>query len=139
MPTSSCDLPTKPSPDKLQGFIASLPGMACQIALQEDGSIAFPYASEGCLALLNIASNDLQSDASHFLKLIHPEDISSFLDTLKRSAQTLCFWNWEGRITLPNNETKWVSLGATPQNTQSGLPRWEGILLEHSNQPRTRG
>lgn len=130
MPTSSCDLPTKPSPDKLQGFIASLPGMACQIALQEDGSITFPYASEGCLTLLNIASNDLQSDASHFLKLIHPEDISSFLDTLKRSAQTLCFWNWEGRLTLPNNETKWVSLGATPQNTQSGLPRWEGILLD---------
>ena len=130
MSTSSRDLPTKPSPDKLQGFIASLPGMACQIELQEDGSIAFPYVSEGCSTLLGIAPSDLQNDSSHFLNHVYPEDISSFLDTLKQSAQTLCFWNWEGRITLPNNKTKWVSLGATPQNTPSGLPRWEGILLD---------
>ena len=130
MSKSSRDLPTKPSPDKLQGFIASLPGMACQIELQEDGSIVFPYVSEGCSTLLGIAPGDLQKDSSHFLNHVHPEDTASFLDTLKQSAQTLCFWNWEGRITLPNNETKWISLGATPQSTPSGLPRWEGILLD---------
>lgn len=130
MSKNSRDLPTKPSPDKLQGFIASLPGMACQIELQEDGSITFPYVSEGCSTLLGIAPSDLQNDSSRFLNLIQAEDIPTFLDTLKQSAKTLCFWNWEGRITLPNNESKWVSLGATPQNTQSGLPRWEGILLD---------
>lgn len=130
MPKSSRDLPTSPSPDKLQGFIASLPGMACQIELLENGSITFPYVSEGCLTLLAIAPDALQRDSSHFLNLIHPEDISSFLDTLKKSAQTMLFWNWEGRLNLPVNTIKWVSLGATPQITPSGLPRWEGIVLD---------
>jgi len=134
MPKSSRDLPTNPSPeklspDKLQGFIASLPGMACQIELQKDGSITFPYVSEGCVALLGLQPNELQHDASHFLNLIQPEDIPALLGTMTQSAQTRCFWNWEGRITLPQGETKWISLGATPQNTQGGLPRWEGILL----------
>jgi len=129
MPKSLPNPPVSPSPDKLQGFIANLPGMACQIELQKDGSFTFPYVSEGCLTLFGIYPNDLQNDASCFLNLIHPEDIPSLLDTLKKSAQTLCFWNWEGRITLPGGETKWISLGATPQSTPGGLPRWEGIIL----------
>jgi signal transduction histidine kinase len=116
-------------PDKLQGFIASLPGVACQVELREDGTIIFPYVSENSLVLLGITPTELQDDASRFLNIIHPEDVPSFLDTLKQSAQTLCFWNWEGRITLPHGETKWISLGATPQRTADGLPRWEGIIL----------
>lgn len=127
---SALDLSTSPATDKLQGFIASLPGMACQIELLENGSIVFPYVSEGCLKLLDIAPHELQSDSSCFLNLLLPEDISSFLDTLKQSAQTLCFWNWEGRLALPGNVVKWVSLGATPHLIPSGLPRWEGILLD---------
>lgn len=130
MPQLPHNPPASPSPDKLQGFIASLPGMACQIELQKDGSFTFPYVSEGSLALLGIPSNTLQNDASCFLNLIHPEDIHSLLDSLKRSAQALCFLNWEGRITLPDGETRWVSLGATPQSTSGGLPRWEGIVLD---------
>lgn len=129
MPNSLPNPPVSPSPDKLQGFIANLPGVACQIELQEDGSFTFPYVSEGCLTLFGISPNDLQNDASCFLNLIYSEDIPSLLDTLKKSAQTLCFWNWEGRITLPGGETKWISLGATPQITPGGLPRWEGIIL----------
>lgn len=130
MPKNSRDLPTSPSPDKLQGFIASLPGMVCQIELLENGSVIFPYVSKGCSSLIGIDPEDLQADASYFLKLIHPEDIPSFLDTLKQSAHTLCFWNWEGRLVLPENTIKWVSLGATPQSTPNGLPRWEGIVLD---------
>ena len=129
MPKNSRDIPTSPSPDKLQSFIASLPGMACQIELLENGSIVFPYVTKGCSDLLGIAPNDLQNDSSYFTNFIHPEDISSFLDTLKQSAHTLCFWNWEGRLTL-SDTIKWVSLGATPQKAASGLPRWEGIVLD---------
>ena len=121
---------TSPSPDKLHGFIASLPGMACQIDLLDNGTIAFPYVSEGCSALLGITPEALQNDPFNFLNLIHLDDISSFLETLKQSAQTLCFWNWEGRLNLADGSKRWISLGAMPQNTISGLPRWEGVVLD---------
>jgi len=129
MPKKPLNSLSSPSPDKLQGFIASLPGMACQIELQKDGTFIFPYVSEGCSTLFGVSANDLQNDPACFLNLIHPEDIPSLLETLKNSAQTMCFWNWEGRIVLPDGETKWISLGATPQETPSGSPRWEGIVL----------
>jgi signal transduction histidine kinase len=129
MVQSPSNLSSSPSPDKLQGFIASLPGMACQIELQKDGTFTFPYVSEGCLTLFGVSASELQGDPACFLNLIHPEDAPSLFVTLKISAQTMCFWNWEGRIILPDGETKWISLGATPQETPNGLPRWEGIIL----------
>ncbi len=130
LPSNLSAQPNNTQPDKLQGFIASLPGMACQIELQEDGSITFPYVSEGCLTLLGITPDELQNDASCFFNLVHPKDIPAFLDTLKQSAQTQCFWSWEGHLALPGGKNKWVSLGATPQGAQGGLQRWEGIILD---------
>jgi signal transduction histidine kinase len=130
MPNNSPGLLSSPSQDKLQRFIASLPGMACQIELQEGGSITFAYVSEGCSTLLEISPDDLLCDASRFLSLIHPEDISSFLETMQQSAQTLCFWDWQGRVLLPDNRIKWVSLGSMPQKTGNGLPCWECIVLD---------
>ncbi|MEO8331715.1 MAG: PAS domain-containing protein, partial [Gallionella sp.] len=130
MPNSSPGLLSSPSPDKLQRFIANLPGMACQIELQETGSITFAYVSEGCSTLLEVSPQDLLSDSSRFLSLIHPEDISSFLDTLKQSAQNLCFCSWQGRVILTGNRIKWVSLGSTPHHTRNGLSCWEGIVLD---------
>ncbi len=129
MQTTAANLPTSPSPDKLQGFIASLPGMACQIEFQEGSHFNFPYVSEGCQPLLGINADDLQADTTLFLDLIHAEDLPLLLESMKISAQTHCFWNWEGRITLPDGEVKWISLGATPQDTLGSAPRWEGILL----------
>jgi len=130
MPNSSPGLLSNPSQDKLQRFIAGLPGMACQIELQDGGPITFSYVSEGCSTLLEVSPDDLLSDSSRFLNLIHPEDISSFLETLQQSAQNLSFWDWQGRIQLPDNRIKWLSLGSMPQNTQKGLPSWEGIVLD---------
>ncbi|MEO6976343.1 MAG: histidine kinase [Gallionella sp.] len=118
------------SQGNLQGFFANLPGMTFQTALLPSGSIAFQYISEGSLALLGVAPDILKDDSTYFLNLIHPDDIPCFLLTLKQSAQAMCFWHWEGRLNLPDNVFKWVSLGATPQNTKSGLPLWQGILFD---------
>ncbi len=129
MPKEICETSSKPSPDKLHGFIANLPGMACQIQLAADGLIAFPYVSEGCVTLLGIAPHNLQNNPALFLDLIHPDDAASFQNTLQQSSQTMCFWNWEGRLLFAGDTFKWVSLGATPQKTSGGGLRWEGIML----------
>ncbi len=107
--------------------------MICQIELLANGSITFPYVNEGCLTLLNTTAGDLQKDGSHFLNIIHPDDFPSFLDSLKHSAHTLHVWNWEGRLVLLDNTSKWVSLSATPQSKQNGLQSWQCIVLDITN------
>ena len=130
MSNSSPGLLSNPSRDKLQRFIAGLPGMACQIELQEEGSIVFSYVSEGCFSLFGFPPDDLIIDSSRFLNLIHPEDRSSFLETMQQSAQILSFWGWQGRVLLPDNSIKWIRLGAMPRNSPNGLPCWEGMVLD---------
>lgn len=114
---------------RLHAFIADLPGMAYQMLLHDNGTVSFPYVSEGCQALLGITPQDLMHVASLLEALIHPEDFASYQQSLHASAKTLSFWNWEGRIlTMPNNQTKWINLRCSPRKTEQGI-QWEGIIF----------
>jgi two-component system sensor histidine kinase UhpB len=114
---------------RLHAFIADLPGMAYQMQLHNNGSVTFPYVSEGCQALLGIAPQDLTRVSSLFEALVHPDDFASYLQSLQASAKNLSFWNWEGRIlTMPDNEVKWINIRSTPRKTAPGI-QWEGIIF----------
>ncbi len=114
---------------RLHAFIADLPGMAYQMQLRDDGTITFPYVSEGCQALLGITPQDLTHVSSLFEAMLHPEDFASYQRSMHTSARNLTFWNWEGRIlTMPNNETKWINLRCSPRKIENGT-QWEGIIF----------
>jgi two-component system, NarL family, sensor histidine kinase UhpB len=114
---------------RLHAFIAALPGMAYQLLLQAEGQITFPYVSEGCQALLGITPQNLTYNSSLFEALLHPDDFKSYHQSLHVSAESLSFWNWEGRIlTMPDNEVKWINLRCSPRKTETGI-LWEGIIF----------
>jgi signal transduction histidine kinase/DNA-binding NarL/FixJ family response regulator len=114
---------------RLHAFIADLPGMAYQMLLKKDGSITYPYVSEGCHSLLGFAPQDLAHVVLLFEALIHPEDFASYQKSMYASAEGMSFWNWEGRIlTMPNNEIKWINLRSSPRKTADGI-QWEGIIF----------
>jgi len=119
-----------PATDKLDEYIASLPGMAFKIELLQSGTISFAYVSQGCLKLLGVSPSDLLSDPAYLLNLIHPEDNASFLENLGQSAQTMHPWEWQGRILLSDNKIKWVSLNSAPSHSNEGYPYWKGIMLD---------
>ena len=121
---------------RLHAFIADLPGMAYQMLLQEDGSISFPYVSEGCHALLGLSPPHLTQASSLFEAMLHPDDFKSYFQSMHASAENLTFWNWEGRIlTMPDSEVKWINLRCSPRRTENGT-QWEGIIfnITHSKQ-----
>ena len=114
---------------RLHAFIADLPGMAYQMLLQDDGTVTFPYVSEGCQALLGITPQDLTHVSSLLDALLHPEDLASYQQSMHASARNFSFWNWEGRIlTMPDNEAKWINLRCSPRKTENGV-QWEGIIF----------
>lgn len=114
---------------RLDNFIANLPCMAFQLRLGKSGACSFPYIGEGSQALLGIAPRDLEIDYSLFTRLIHPEDKDAFASTMLNSAHNLTFWGWEGRVVLPGDEIKWLSLGSSPQTGASSEVEWEGIMV----------
>ncbi len=119
-----------PATGTLHSFFTNLPGMACQIKLDTDGTLSFPYVSEGCFALLSIAPVKIQMQGYLMLAMLHHEDRAAFYKSMRESVALSAAWNWEGRIVMPHqNEIKWVNLRATHRESGRGGTIWEGIVI----------
>jgi len=108
----------------------NLPGMLYQFRLTPDGSISFPFVSEGCRELFDLAPQAIQEDGLRLVALIHPEDLSSFNQSVAHSAQTLSSWHWEGRFCLPSGQIKWVEAASRPELQPNGDILWDGMLMD---------
>jgi two-component system, NarL family, sensor histidine kinase UhpB len=117
---------------RFNAVVNHTPGLVYQFTLHADGSIAFPYLSDGCEALLGLPAAELQHDPSRFLGLVLPEDRASYLETMLASKANLSSWNWEGRVWIDGawKDVKWINLRATPHALQqpSGSVQWDGIM-----------
>ena len=102
-------------PTALHHIAANAPGLVYQFRRNADGSVSFPYLSEGCLALLGITAAELQAEPERFLSLVLAEDRPAYLESMQSSAHSLWSWNWEGRIWVEAwKDVKWINLRSTP-------------------------
>ena len=124
--------PAPPShADLTQAIVSNTPGLVYEFILYADGSVDFPYLSEGCPALLGLPARELQHHPHRFLELIMPDDRKGYLDSMRASAAALTGWNWEGRIWIDEyNDQKWINLRSTPRALPepAGSVHWQGIM-----------
>jgi two-component system sensor histidine kinase UhpB len=112
-----------------QVIFDSTPGLFFQLLQKQNGSIAFPYLSDGCHALLGIDADTLRAQPDLFVACILREDQHAYLQTMRESAAGMTGWNWEGRLRIEEwNDIKWVNLRATPRQLENGDVQWEGIM-----------
>lgn len=110
-------------------LVSHTPALVYQFQLKPDGSVAFPYLSDGCLALLGLAGADLQAGPEQFERLILPDDRPAYRASMQASANSLWSWNWEGRIWVEAwKDVKWINLRATPRQLPDGAVQWDGIM-----------
>ncbi len=117
--------------DAAQSQLSITPGLVYQFILHADGSVAFPYLSEGCAALLGLSAAELQRDPARFLELVVPDDRAGYLEAMHASASTLSAWNWEGRIWIDAyQDQKWINLRSTPRPLPqpAGSVHWDGLM-----------
>ncbi len=101
----------------------------CQLLLTPHSGSSFLYVSEGSQALLGLNPQDMEQDPHLFLSLLHPDDRASYDQSMRTSADNLSFWNWEGRIVMPQDgEIKWINLRFSPRKLDNGVVQWEGIM-----------
>jgi PAS domain S-box-containing protein len=117
---------------RFNAVVNHTPGLVYQFVLHADGTSAYPYLSEGCMALLGLSVSELQQDPGRFVRLILPEDRKGYQDAMAASQATMAAWNWEGRICVEAwNDVKWISLRATPlplPPDSGGGVQWDGIM-----------
>ncbi len=116
---------------RFQRNVANAPGMMYQFALHPDGSVQFPYVSDGCREMFGLEPSAIMQDPLSLIRMIHPEDQASFQATVAQSAQTLRPWKWEGRFFLvPTSEPRWVQGASRPERQPDGRIVWDGLLMD---------
>lgn len=114
---------------RFRSIASNLPGMVFQFLLLSNGVGRFGFVSEGCTPLFGVTPVELQADPDLFLSRILPEDRPSYNAALAASAKTFATWNWEGRITVGDqDEIKWINIRATPRPVANKGVQWEGIM-----------
>lgn len=113
---------------RFEAVVSHTPGLVYECAMQADGSVAFPWLSDGCAALLGVKPAELQRYPGLFLELILEEDRPAYLAAMEASRAAMSAWNWEGRIHVAAwHDVKWISLRASPRMA-GDVVLWDGIM-----------
>ncbi|MEH2079940.1 MAG: PAS domain S-box protein [Nostoc sp.] len=127
--------PHKPDfpPEKitlLETIAANLPGMIFQILQRQDGSVFIPYISSGCRYLYELEPEAVQADFQVLCKLIYPQDIKAFTESIAVCRNTLTPWHWESRIVTPSGKLKWIQGTLQPELQAAGDFLWHGLVID---------
>lgn len=118
------------SEERFQDMVANMPGMVYQLIINPDGSVEWPYISEGCQEIFGMTPEALQTMPTQSIESIVPEDRPSLDTSTAFSAQTLEPWNWEGRHYLPTGELRWIQGTSRPQRLPNGGTLWNGLVVD---------
>lgn len=113
---------------RLAAIAANIPGMVFQLRRTDDGRLHFDYVSEAAQLLFGVPAPELLSDDMRLISMILPDDRVGFLDTLAQCSGSLTTLNWEGRIRVPERDTKWINVRGTPSRASDGATRWDGVM-----------
>lgn len=114
------------SETRFRALAANIPSVIFQLTI-EDGRMQFPYVSQTCQTLFELAPQALQDVPNRLLDMMGPEERASFAASLEHSAAGLSTLNWEGRVHV-GKDIKWINLRAEPRRSAGGGVIWDGII-----------
>ncbi len=118
------------SEERFHGIVTNVPGMVYQFVLNPDGSVEWPYVSEGCRELFGVEPEDFQTVPTYLLTYILPDDLSDFNQSIAVSAVNLTPWIWEGRYLTLTGEVRWIQGTSRPQRLPNGGTLWNGMIMD---------
>ncbi len=119
-------------------LVANVPGMIYQFRLEPNGTMSFPYVSDGCREIYGIEPEEAQQNGTLLMDAVHPDERQAFLASVTLSAQTLQTWNWEGRIFSHSGHLKWIRVISRPDLQQEGAVLWDGLLIDVSEHKQAK-
>ncbi|MCW3051874.1 MAG: response regulator, partial [Chthonomonadales bacterium] len=125
---------------RYQRIAANVPGMVYQFVLHPDGSMAFPFVSDGARELFGIEPAAIMANAMHLVERIHAEDREDFASSVADSGQALEPWKWAGRyLHAQTGDYSWIEGASRPHREPNGDILWDGLLVDitHRKQAET--
>ncbi|MFA7012514.1 MAG: PAS domain S-box protein [Desulfobacterales bacterium] len=111
-----------------------VPGMIYQFMRRPDGAFCFPFASEAIQDVFGCSPQDVLDDFTPIARVIVPEDLDRFIESVESSARSMAFWECEYRVQIPGRPIRWMVGRSTPEKLPDGSIVWHGFnadITEH--------
>ena len=115
---------------RLQQIAAQVPGMLFQFHWRADGTLRFPYVSEGVEQVYGLSAAQLSHSFAPIIARVHAADRRAMLASLRKAAAELTAWSSEHRIEHPRKGLIWVEARATPLRQADGSVLWHGFVSD---------
>ena len=101
-------------------------------------SISMEYVSDRFCTLLDIDPlAPLEKINNLVFKKIHPDDLSSFINSNDTALNLSAPYTWEGRF-IVKNEIKWLKFESSPRDLGNGRTRWTGVAINITKRKLTQ-
>jgi PAS domain S-box-containing protein len=107
-----------------------VPGMIFQFRRKPDGSVCFPYSSEGIRDIYGVSPEEVREDAAAAIDGLHPDDLEMVVESIRHSARTLTAWRLEYRVKTNNGTERWLLGTSMPESEADGGVLWHGFITD---------
>jgi len=115
-----------------------VPGFFYQYKFKKEGASYFPFASEGIREIYELAPEYVRKDVSAVRSRIHKDDHDLFVESLKRSAETLEDWTCDYRVDLPKKGIRWLRGNATLEKQEDGSVLGYGYIRDITREKKNQ-
>lgn len=121
---------------RLGDIAANFPGVIYRRVLHRDGTVSYPYVSEGVAELVGETPGGHSAlTLDDMARLITaPEDAGPWKDVVLHSARKLEPYRIEGRLRRVDGTLRWVRSAANPHREADGSIVWDGVVLDITDQ-----
>lgn len=119
---------------RLELIAGQVPGVVFQFRMDEQGHITVPYASAGLRRIYRVDPAVARENPRSVLNMVHPEDVTGLMQSLRDSGKQLQNWNAEYRIVFPGETPVWLHVNAVPLQEPDGVILWHGYINDITEQ-----
>ncbi|MBD2037052.1 PAS domain S-box protein [Leptolyngbya sp. FACHB-321] len=120
------------SESRVQTLVRNMPGMVYRY---HGDTGTFSYISSASRELFELEPEVILQDANALWSLFHPDDALTLRTSITSAVQNSLPWQWEGRVTTPSGQLKWIQGSSRPESSNEGLV-WDGFVIDISDRKR---
>lgn len=116
-------------------LLGQLPAVIYEYQIDFERKGSFRFVSNTAPKIIGVPAEELISNPVAVVGIIHPDDVSEFLDGLNSLDKSRTKWVWQGRM-LINEEVRWMEWNASCEAITEGVIQ-RGVIQDITDKKRT--
>ncbi|MBI1272210.1 PAS domain S-box protein [bacterium] len=109
---------------------SQVPGVIYQFLYKPDGTMSFPYISDGCKRLFGHEYHEIQENGNLVFEALHPDDLPQVLELIEESVSNFTEFRCESRTILPGGKITHLRASSSPTRLSDGSLLYYGLMMD---------